>query len=370
MYRIKITILILLLSLLSTVSSASNAPRVALLISHHGGAEAPSLNYDLEELAQVYLVLADNGVALELVSPRGGSVFVASNKDKLDYIQRFKQQTPALQQLGNTYSAQQALNRDYDAIFIIGGDGAMFDLPNHEATQAFISRFAGAGWPIAAVCHGPAALVNVRDKNGEYLVSGKRVNGFTRLEDQAFSGELLSQFPFILQDKLEQRGAKFVSNAPMLPFVAVDGNLITAQNPMSVADAAESLLIKLGRKPSEREPFKEEATMKLISMARAMGPAVITRAVKISPNDYDMQYLALYGFYSYGLAQNEQEKVTELGIKAEINKHFSHPQYMASLIQAYVEQDQMQSAKTIYGQLKAQYPKFGSLASLSSLISP
>ena len=100
---------------------------------------------------------------------------------------------------------------------------------------------------------------------------GKKINSFTNVEEQAFGGDVIDDLPFLLEDKLKQQGAKFVKNAPMLPYIAVDGNLITAQNPGAVAKATEALIVKLGVLVKPRVPFKDEASLALITQSRNTG---------------------------------------------------------------------------------------------------
>lgn len=330
--------------------------RVAMLISGYGEEGDPSISYDLEELAQSYLVLTRNNVTVDIITPKGGKVNVKNNKDGLPFIQEFKRNTPALKQLNKTLPAKLASNNKYQALFIVGGDGAMFDLPFDANTQDFIKSFVEQDLPIAAVCHGPAALINITKPNGDYFVKGKQINSFTLREEQAFSKSLLSKFPFMLETELVKRGAKFQSNAPMLPFVAEDGNLITAQNPMSVPSATEALLVKLDIVPQQRALFKDEATMALISKARVEGSHQIDIALAMEPDSYNMNYLALYGFYAYQLAETKQDKAIELEIMARIGKHFNHPKYHIALISAYIEQKQQIKAKALYQGFRQQYP--------------
>ncbi len=332
--------------------------RVALLISGYGNNGDTNISYDLEELAQTYLVLSDNGVSLDIISPEGGAVHVHKKKDDLAYMHRFKKATPALKQLANTLSAKQAQNNRYDGLMIIGGDGAVFDLPTHTDTQNFIQKFITKHLPIAAVCHGPAALVNLKLENGDYFLKGKKVNSFTLKEEHAFKGELLDKYPFMVETALKERGATFVANSPMLPYLAEDGLLITAQNPMSVAKAADALLVKLGKKPKERMLFKDEATMQLISQARVEGAYLIDLALATAKDNYNVQYLALYGFYAYRLADTHAQKLIELSIMERVGKHFSHPNYSEALAKAFLEQGFEDKAKTEVQQLKNNFPTF------------
>jgi len=363
---LKVSLLILSSHLMA--SESINNKKIAILISSYNNSEHPSLSYDLEELAQAYLVLHDNGISLDIISPKGGAVLIKNNKDDLPYINRFKHQTKALEQLKSTIKSSDALTKKYDGLMIIGGDGAMFDLPTDKATQKFIYQFIQSNSPIAAVCHGPAALVNIKNHDGQYWIKGKQVNSFTQAEDNAFKSDVLSLYPFIIEDKLKQRGAIFKSNSPMLPYISVDQNLITAQNPIAVAKAAEALVLKLALKIKPRILFKDEATLELIMKARVSGSYLIDLAMNSQAEKYDLNYLALYGFYSYPLATNKQDKLTELSIMQAVSCHFNHPSFNASLIKAEIEQGFMESAKNRLTRFKLHNPKHHLLIELESLI--
>lgn len=343
----------------ATTQAKSNPQphKVAMLISGYGNTDA-ALSYDLEELVQGYLIFARNKVDIDIVTPKGGAVLVKSNKDDLSYVVDFKTNTPGLSQLANTLSAKQASKNTYDALFIVGGDGAVFDLPFDQDTQQWITSFARSNTPIAAVCHGPAALIDVKLENGNYFVANKFVNSFTSVEDHAFKKENIDKYPVIVQTELEKRGAKFISNRPMLPFVQRDGNLITAQNPTSVAKAAEALLIQLGMTPVERNAFKDEASMELIAKARTMGVSQIDIAMSKNPEDYDMMYLALYGLYAYKLAETEQDKSLELQLMEKVGEYFKHPQYSIHMINTYLALDNKTKAQLHLTNAQKQFKDF------------
>lgn len=346
-----------------TPQSDDSHKRALMLISSNGTEQAPELSYDLEELAQAYLVLHDNGIQVDIMSPKGGAVLVKNNKDDLAYIQRFKQL--ALNQLENTLAPAAVNINDYHAVFVIGGAGAMIDLPADAATQTLLGSALTSDMTITAVCHGPAALVNLRTVEGGWFVEGKRMNSFTNTEEHAFSAEHIEHFPFLLEDKLKERGAIFVNNAPMLPYVAVDGNLITAQNPGSVAKAAEATVLALGLPLQTREAFKDEATMELISKARANGPAMLDLALARDAESYDMNYLALYGFYAYRIADT-QDKPRELALMQTIRKYFSHPEYDTQLILNLLEQGQREAALELFEEFKVHFGDHANLTKLES----
>lgn len=351
--------------LLSFVATAAANPRVAMLISSNGSEAQPDLSYDLEELAQAYLVLHDNGIEIDIISPAGGPVLVKTHKDDLEYIQRFK--SLALEQLNNTLASADVNASAYHGVFIIGGGGAMIDLPVHHPTQALLSEFVDQDRVITAVCHGPAAIANLTYADGSYFVAGKRVNGFTNVEEHAFSKESIESFDFLLEDRLKERGANFVHNAPMLPFVAVDDRLITAQNPGSVPGAAEAMVIALGESLEAREPFKDERTLALVNSARTSGSHLIDIALSTTPEQYDLNYLALYGFYAYGLA-TEQNKPIELEVMATIGRYFDHPVYAEAMIRAMVEQGDYDRANAALELFTQRHPDSGELAVLEALL--
>jgi putative intracellular protease/amidase len=116
----------------------------------------------------------------------------------------------------------------------------MWDMPDNKISIALIEAFVKADKPIGAVCHAPAAIVNVRGKDGEYLVKSKRVTGFTNSEEEAVG--LTAVVPFLLEDRLKERGGVYSKGADWSPYVQVNGKLVTGQNPASSGPAALELL--------------------------------------------------------------------------------------------------------------------------------
>jgi putative intracellular protease/amidase len=116
----------------------------------------------------------------------------------------------------------------------------MWDMPDNPTSIALIEAFVKADKPIAAVCHAPVAFVNVRGPDGEYLVKGKRVTGFANSEEEVMG--LTSVVPFLLEDRLKERGAIYSQGPDWAVYVQVDGKIVTGQNPASSGPAAEELL--------------------------------------------------------------------------------------------------------------------------------
>jgi putative intracellular protease/amidase len=198
----------------------------------------------LEEFAAPYYVLKDAGVAITLASPMGGRPPLDPKSDLPENLtestKRFRTDKAAQAELANTKKLADVSADDFDAIFFPGGHGPMWDMPDNTTSIALIEAFVKAGKPVAAVCHAPVALVNARGKDGEYLVKGKRVTGFTNAEEEAVG--LSAVVPFLLEDRLKERGGAYSNGANWAPYVQVDGKLVTGQNPASSGPAAEELL--------------------------------------------------------------------------------------------------------------------------------
>jgi putative intracellular protease/amidase len=216
-----------------------------VLTSHEQlGDTGKKTGFWLEEFAAPYYVLKDAGAAITLAAPKGGQPPLDPTSDLPENLtestKRFRTDPAAQAELANTKKLADVSANDFDGVFYPGGHGTMWDLPDNAASIALIEAFAKAGKPVGAVCHAPAALVNVRGKNGEYLVKGKRVTGFTNTEEEAVG--LTAVVPFLLEDRLKERGGVYSKGANWAPYVQVDGKLVTGQNPASSGRVAEELL--------------------------------------------------------------------------------------------------------------------------------
>jgi putative intracellular protease/amidase len=143
-----------------------------------------------------------------------------------------------------------------DAIYLPGGHGAMWDMPNNLPLARIVGSLFDTGRIVSAVCHGPAGLVSVKRHDGRPLVEGKRVNSFTNSEEQAVG--LAKVVPFLLQTRLSELGGRFEGGPDWQPKVVRDGNLITGQNPMSSDLLARTVIEALETAPGRRHRKKEE----------------------------------------------------------------------------------------------------------------
>ena len=221
---------------------------LVVLTSHDQlGDTGKKTGFWLEEFATPYYVLKDAGAAITLASPKGGQPPLDPKSDLPENLtemtKRFRTDNAAQAQLAHTKKLAKVSADGFDAVFYPGGHGPMWDMPDNATSIALIEAFLRDDKPVAAVCHAPAVLVNVRGKDGEYLVKGKRVTGFTNAEEQAVG--LTAVVPFLLEDRLKERGGVYSKGANWAPYVQVDGKLVTGQNPASSGPVAEELLKRL-----------------------------------------------------------------------------------------------------------------------------
>ncbi|CDQ21430.1 Putative intracellular protease/amidase [Halobacillus karajensis] len=194
----------------------------------------------LSEFGEAYNEFKKYGYDITVASPQGGRAPIDPGSVSEDEPQEILDTKPHLE---NTTSIAAVKAEDYDAIFLPGGHGTMFDFPNNEDLQKLLRQFYEADKIIAAVCHGPAGLVGATLSNGEPLVKGKRVNAFTDAEEVETT--LDQHMPFLLESKLNELGATFVSGPNWSEYYEVDGNLITGQNPQSTEAVAKEVVKQL-----------------------------------------------------------------------------------------------------------------------------
>ena len=236
------------------------------------GSSGKSTGYELTELSRAYYVFEANGFEVEVASPLGGAPSVVIDGDDMsEYDFAFLNDTLAQAKVKATIAMKDVDPKDYQAVYFVGGKGTMFDFPDNEYIQALVKEYHEAGKVVSAVCHGPAALVNVRLSNGELLVKNRQVSSFTNKEELLLIPDAAEIFPFLLQDKLVANGASFNEGFMYLNKVSKDGNLITGQNPWSTWEVAESVIEQMGYVPKQRTITKEENTIAVLEKLEAEG---------------------------------------------------------------------------------------------------
>jgi putative intracellular protease/amidase len=229
------------------------------------GASGKSTGYELTELSRAYYVFTSNGFEVDIASPKGGlPPVVIDDDDMAEFDFAFLNDEHAQAKVQNSFAIADVNAQDYQAVYFIGGKGAMFDFPNNTAIQNIVSEMYEQGKTVAAICHGPAALVNVKLSDGSYLLANKQVSSFTNEEELFLIPDAEVIFPFLLEDKLRQQGARPEVGTRYLEQVSHDGNLITGQNPWSVWKTAETIITQLGYQPVAREISATEHTVNVL----------------------------------------------------------------------------------------------------------
>lgn len=186
----------------------------------------------LEEFAVPYLVFKETGYDVKVTSIEGGEVPLDPNS--------IEEKNPDWKQAEEELLRTAKLSREdaegFDAIFLPGGHGTMFDFPENETLLFILQQFAEQEKVIGSVCHGPAGLVNVTYKDGTSFVKGKKVTAFT--DEEEMEMQLDKHMPFLLETKLRENGANFVRGEKWTDFSVRDGILVTGQNPQSSRSSA------------------------------------------------------------------------------------------------------------------------------------
>jgi putative intracellular protease/amidase len=223
--------------------------KVLMVLTSHDrlGDTGQKTGFWLEEFAAPYYILKDAGLDVTLASPKGGQPPLDPKSDdpasQTEAMRRFKADPEAQAALAGTAKLSDISPNDYDAVFYPGGHGPLWDLSDDRHSIALIEALYAAGKPVAAVCHGPAALRHAKARDGSPLVRGRSVTGFTNTEEAAV--KLTDVVPFLVEDMLKQNGGEFSRGADWQAYAVTDGNLITGQNPASSESTARALVAQL-----------------------------------------------------------------------------------------------------------------------------
>ena len=199
----------------------------------------------LSELTHFHDVFEEAGVPMDIVSPKGGKISIDGRSLGflvLDKATKKRHEDPKFMALLEDTKSIADVNWDeYSVVYFAGGHGAMWDFAENEDLHERTAAFYEAGKVISAVCHGTAALQNVRLSDGRPLVEGKRGTGFAFF-DEAIAG-VKRYVPYNLEKRLKERGMQYSKALlPLMGHTVVDGNLITGQNPNSATETARKTL--------------------------------------------------------------------------------------------------------------------------------
>jgi putative intracellular protease/amidase len=198
----------------------------------------------LEEFAAPYYAFKDAGYTITLASTMGGQVPIDPNSLIDDAMtedaKRYSKDEVARSAVSSTIPLEDVREEEFDAVFYPGGHGPLWDLSDNAHSIALIEAMIAANKPVGAVCHAPIVLKDVKLPNGEHLVKGKSVTGFSNSEEAAM--ELTKVVPYLVEDELVKKGGNYESADDFAVKVCSDGLLVTGQNPPSSKPAADALI--------------------------------------------------------------------------------------------------------------------------------
>lgn len=232
----------------SQSSAARRSKRLLVIVTSQAEATPSGKPTGLwfSELADPYWTFRDAGLEVEIASIRGGEPPIdprslSGERGAGPLVERYRANAEAMKKFSSSAALATVDAANFDALFLAGGHGTMWDFPLSQPLIKAVSRAFRGGRVVAAVCHGPAGLLNASDASGQSILKDRRVTGFTNAEEDAV--QLTSIVPFLLEDEMRSKGARFVAGPNFAPHALRDGNLITGQNPRS-AEAAARLVVE------------------------------------------------------------------------------------------------------------------------------
>ncbi|EJL74205.1 type 1 glutamine amidotransferase domain-containing protein [Chryseobacterium populi] len=219
--------------------------KILFVVTSHDkkGSTGEDTGYYLGEVSHPWEVLHHAGYEIDFVSPKGGTPPVDGFDLKDPVNKEFWENKEYKNKIDHSLQPSQVNPEEYSTIFYAGGHGAMWDFADNTELAAIASKIYENGGIVAGVCHGPAGLVNIKLNNGQYLVDGKKINAFTNEEEAEV--KLTNVVPFLLEEQLKSRGAKFEKSGLWQTHVVTDQRVITGQNPQSAKAVGEAILKEL-----------------------------------------------------------------------------------------------------------------------------
>lgn len=205
----------------------------------------------MSELAHIYHSAKEHGVEITIASPKGGDTPVDPESLKALTMDEVSEtcwnDVTFRHELRHAKSLDEIFGSQFDCVYLAGGHGAMYDFPHNGVLQVILRNQYENNRMVATICHGACGLLNVKLSDGEYLIKGKQLTGFSWFEESLAGRK--KEVPFDLEAELKERGADYEKAfIPMTSKVVVDGNLVTGQNPASSKEMAKMVLHRLGVK--------------------------------------------------------------------------------------------------------------------------
>lgn len=249
-FRVIATLLVIAINTVSSTAfpevktKPKETQKVLLVVTSNNqlGDTGKNTGYYLSEVTHPYFRLTDAGFSVDIASPKGGKAPMDERSHNLNDSdnKRFLENPTLVAKLDHTVSLKNINPNEYSAILFAGGHGTMWDFPDNKIINKIASTIYEKGGVVSAVCHGPAALINIKLSNRKYLVDGKSVTAFTNDEEDA--AQLTNAMPFLLETKLIERGAIFKKADLWQKNVVISERLVTGQNPASARGVGEAIV--------------------------------------------------------------------------------------------------------------------------------
>lgn len=370
MRLLKIGLTLLCGMFLTTIASAEPAHKVLIVVSSEGrdhGKTRPGFEFD--EFAQAWSIFRANGLEVDVASPAGG--VAQPDEFEADKVYNAPVVADPLAQkwLAATKATKSVDPRDYAAIYVIGGGGAMFDVFKDKALHKLLRDAYEAGAVVGAVCHGPAVLANVRLSTGAPLVKGRRMTGFTNAEEAGFGKRWASSYPVFLETALKASGAQFEQAGVMLPFVVADGRLVTGQNPFSTALSIDAMIRTMGKTPVARSLYPDERALLLVAKFLAGGVEEARVELAAAPEVHDVMLIGMYGTIVAGEADAGADRLGQgLGLMELATGHVSNARLELAMAQTEHRLGRSEGAQVRLKRILAGDPKHEGARKLLSAI--
>lgn len=228
-------------------TSNKKGERILIVTSNahfHGNSDLRTGN-SFAEIVFSYDVFNDAGYTVDFVSPKGGAIPIGYINTSDTLQKAYLYNSDFMYALEHTQTPEETDAKNYKAIYFAGGGSAMYGVPENKGIQQIAMHiYEENNGIVSSVCHGSAGIINLKTKNGKYLVDGKNVNGYPDGYEKQ-EAAYYKQFPFKIQETLEKRGGTFIYGERNTPHVEIDGNLITGQNFLSSKQVAVEIVKKL-----------------------------------------------------------------------------------------------------------------------------
>lgn len=215
--------------------SARTGERILFIVSNahfHRETDLPA-GVSFGEIVKAFDTFKQAGYTVDFVSPKGGAIPLAYVNTSIPVHKQYLYNSDFMYAIANTKTPEQVDPRRYKAVHYIGGTNAMYGVAENKAIQDITMKiYEEQNGIISSVCHGTAGIVNLKTKDGKYLVNGKRISGYPEAYENQ-SKAYFKEFPFLIQETIEKHGGKFLHSKRNTPHVEVDGRIVTGQNHLS-----------------------------------------------------------------------------------------------------------------------------------------